>query len=245
VKIIILGSGSGMPAKNKRSSAVLVKSQNHTFLFDCGDGCASSLLNLDLDPNTIDAIVITHYHPDHAGGLLLLIQMLYLQRRTKALSLYLPEREEDFLAMLQMFYTFPQKFSFDLQIKPMNRLNMDYNRLNIKANDHLDGYREIVRQNNLPNKIKAYSLRVSSPKGDFVYSSDISTVDCISEFCMGAHTVLVDAGHPSAEQVLRLCTLDVKRVLLTHEPRPQIKQMAKKATKDIFYEALENVEYTI
>lgn len=220
--IHVLGAGSGMPSKNLNSSAVFVRTGQGAFLLDCGEGSSRALVNMDLEADELDAVIITHLHPDHVSGILLLIQMLYLARREKPLHLFLPERSTQFLALLRSCYTFPQKFSFQLLVHDIEELTGIFPAVLYLLNDHLSGYKEIVKQNNYDNQLKAYSIRINSPGGDFVYSSDIATSDSIRDLLSGAHTILVDAGHPEPEQILKLKNYGFSSILLTHEPKAEL-----------------------
>jgi ribonuclease BN (tRNA processing enzyme) len=243
--IRVLGAGSGMPSAALNCSAILVQANGQNFLLDCGEGVSKSLPLVNPNPDFLDAIIITHYHPDHVGGIFLLLQMLYLGKRSKAMTLFLPEREDDFRGILQMFYTFPEKFGFRLDLQPMEQLGTYFPQLTCMQNDHLTGYTEIIRKNQLTNRQKAYSIRINSPEGDFVYSSDISTTDSIWHLLQGAHTLLVDAGHPEAEQILKLKQLGLKLVLMTHEPHADLRQALRDIPSSLFQEAQEGEVYHI
>lgn len=245
MKLRVLGSGSGMPDAKLNCSAVLVHSDEHCFLLDCGEGVSKSLLQLNQDPESPDAVIITHFHPDHVGGLFLYIQMLYLAGRKKPLPLFLPERERDFGKILQMFYTFTEKFSFSLSLLPMHQLTQHFPNLHFIQNDHLEGYADIISKNYLSNEQKAFSIRINSTRGDFVYSSDIGTTDSIRDLLPGAHTLLVDAGHPKAEQILKLKDIGVKRVLLTHRPGSEVLCYLQEHPGSVFELAEEGKEYII
>jgi ribonuclease BN (tRNA processing enzyme) len=240
-----LGTGSGMPSASLDCSSILVRSEDHTFLFDAGEGVTKSLISMGMAPNELDAVLITHLHPDHVSGIFMLVQMLYLGGRKKPLSLYLPEREEEFEAIFRIFYTFFEKFSFKLRLLPLAEVNKEFEALTCKENDHLVGYSQIIRRNALPNRQKAYSLRLQSPGGDFVYSSDLETVDSIAEFCVAAHTILVDAGHPETSQIQKLKDLDIQRILLTHESRAETRMWLAENPDPRFEEAVQGAKYII
>lgn len=245
MQIRILGSGSGLPQLGKHLSSVLVHSEGKQYLLDCGEGTIYQLLQSDVAENDLDAVVITHFHPDHVAGVFMLIQMLYLRGREKDLLLFVPEREGEFEALFSMFYTFPGRISFKLRVLPMSELSVRLPKLEAMANDHLYGYRDEIEQHDLPNPMMAYSIRVHSDGGDFVYSSDLCTTDSIAPLIKGAHTLLVDAGHPEPQQIWKLKDYGLKRILLTHSPQPELLNELTKAETNIFEEALEGIWYIL
>jgi len=240
-----LGTGSGMPSAELDSSFILLRSSDHCYLYDAGEGAAKKLMSEKINPNEPDAIVITHLHPDHVCGVFMLIQMMYLSGRNKALPIYLPERHDEFLGILKMLYTFPTKFSFELSFRPIESLSHDFEELSIQPNDHLVGYSEIIRAQSLPNRQKAFSLKVDSPEGAFVYSSDLTTTDSIANFCSGAHTILVDSGHPDPQQILQLKDWGIKRILLTHECRKETLELLGRNPDNRFEEVIQGKKYYI
>ena len=59
-----LGSGSS-------GNAMLIQSEETTVMLDCGFSCKETikrLQQLEVEPQAIDAIVVTHEHQDHLGG---------------------------------------------------------------------------------------------------------------------------------------------------------------------------------
>ena len=68
MKIITLGTGNAFTSDGRANTSVLL---DGTFkvLFDCSPQTISSLRKLNLAPNQIDYIFISHLHGDHSGGL--------------------------------------------------------------------------------------------------------------------------------------------------------------------------------
>jgi len=67
--IKILGTGDFFSAPELYNSSAIVTSQGKRLLIDCGFRARDALENLDMTPNDIDAIFITHVHGDHVQGL--------------------------------------------------------------------------------------------------------------------------------------------------------------------------------
>lgn len=245
MELTILGAGPGMPQIDKHLSSILIRKAEQLILADCGDSCAHRLLEHKIEADELDAIFITHYHPDHIGGIFMILQMLYLQNRKRDLLLFLPERLASFLEILQLMYTYPQKFGFNLLIRDMEQAELYFDWIYAVPNDHLYRYASIINEHKLPNQMRSWSLCFSGKQGKFVYTSDIETTDCILEILKEAHTVLVDAGHPEAEQIIKLKYAGIKKIILTHGITPELENRKNELNPDIFEFAREDVVYQI
>jgi ribonuclease BN (tRNA processing enzyme) len=69
LEITILGSGTCVPSLRRSSCALLMKAGDFNFLFDCGAGTMGRLLETGMNIHAIDAIFLSHFHPDHTGEL--------------------------------------------------------------------------------------------------------------------------------------------------------------------------------
>jgi UDP-N-acetylmuramyl pentapeptide phosphotransferase/UDP-N-acetylglucosamine-1-phosphate transferase/ribonuclease BN (tRNA processing enzyme) len=245
MEAIVLGSGPGLPQEDRNLSSVLVRKGVQTVLADCGDGCIRRLMDHGIKADDLDAIFITHYHPDHVGGLFILLQMLYLQGRTKSLPVFLPERPSAFVEIMQLMYTFSQKFKFKLQILDMDQAELYFDWISAYPTDHLLGYSGIIKEHNLVNEMKSWALSFTGESGKLVYTSDLETTDCIADLLSNAHTAIVDAGHPEAEQILKLKYLNIQRIILTHGISKELEARQAELEKDLFEFAQEDVVYSV
>jgi ribonuclease BN (tRNA processing enzyme) len=69
LRLTFLGTGDPFGTGGRLQSAILLDGAHGRFLIDCGATTPLALARAGIDPNTIDGIVITHWHGDHAGGL--------------------------------------------------------------------------------------------------------------------------------------------------------------------------------
>ena len=242
MEVTILGSGSGLPEVDKHHSGLLVKTKEQHILIDCGDGCSKRLLQHSIKP---DAIMITHYHPDHVSGLFLVLQMLYLAGRTKQLMLFLPERPSVVMDILHIMYTFVEKFGFKLLVLDMEQSELYLDNVYTASTDHLFGYASLIKEHSLLNQMKSWSVKISGDEGDMVFSSDIASTDCIADFIRDAHTLIVDAGHPAAEQIIKLKYCNIKRIILNHGISAELQDRMQELDETLFELAKEDVTYSV
>lgn len=72
MKIVILGSGAGIPSKTRNTQSIavdLIEEINEYFLVDTGEALQHRILNTNIKPSKVKNIFITHLHGDHIYGL--------------------------------------------------------------------------------------------------------------------------------------------------------------------------------
>ena len=97
MKITIIGCHGAYPDQNQATSGYLIETENVRVLLDCGCGVISQIQNYIL-LEELDAVVITHYHPDHCSdlGCLQYAAMILMQfgKRKKPLAVWGPGEKE-------------------------------------------------------------------------------------------------------------------------------------------------------
>lgn len=87
--ILMIGTGSAFAKKYFNNNALLFKN-GFTLLIDCGITAPLSLHRVGMPLDAIDAIIITHIHADHIGGLEEFAYRMKFQYRGRTV-LYVPE----------------------------------------------------------------------------------------------------------------------------------------------------------
>lgn len=64
VKVTVLGSAGSHPGNGRACSSYLLSAGERHLLLDCGNGSVTNLMDA-VDPADIDAVIISHMHPDH------------------------------------------------------------------------------------------------------------------------------------------------------------------------------------
>jgi len=72
-RVRFIGSGDSFGNGGRFQTCILVDSDAYRFLVDCGATSLVALKRADVDPGSIDAVLLTHFHGDHCGGVPYLI----------------------------------------------------------------------------------------------------------------------------------------------------------------------------
>jgi len=95
MKIHILGCGDAFGSGGRLQSSYLVEFDDRLFLLDCGPTALLALKRAGFDPRRLDAIMVSHLHGDHFGGLpFFLIDYLYRQPKNDPLLIAGPPGTE-------------------------------------------------------------------------------------------------------------------------------------------------------
>jgi ribonuclease BN (tRNA processing enzyme) len=84
------GTADGWPSPDRNHSSFLYRFGKIRLLVDCGEGISRSYKASGLSYDAVDALFLSHMHADHVGGFLMLMQSLWLEKRRKALPVYMP-----------------------------------------------------------------------------------------------------------------------------------------------------------
>jgi ribonuclease BN (tRNA processing enzyme) len=86
MRLITLGTGNAFAERGRFHSAVAIRTGRQTVLVDCGPCIMPALARTGIKPEEIDAILVTHLHGDHIGGLpMLLLDYQFRSRRKRPL----------------------------------------------------------------------------------------------------------------------------------------------------------------
>ncbi len=85
VHVRFLGSGDAFGTGGRFQTCILVESDRARFLVDCGASSLIAMKRFGVDPAGIDAVVLSHLHGDHFGGIPFLIIDAQFRHRTRPL----------------------------------------------------------------------------------------------------------------------------------------------------------------
>ena len=220
-ELLLLGTASGLPVADRSSSAIYLSAQGKSFLLDCGEGVSNSILKNKVPFNQIEAIFITHTHPDHCAGLPLLMQLMHVNERVQPLTIFLPEEAIDpIIRYLWSCYLFPEFVTFQYHLRKLDQ-NTNYSSgslfINAHPNSHLRYYQKVISDNIYLNQMQAYSLTIQAGEKKIVYSSDLGAISDLNGIAPDADLLIVEGLHLKAEELFaKIAEWKVKQTILTH-----------------------------
>jgi ribonuclease BN (tRNA processing enzyme) len=101
LRVKILGCGDAFGSGGRLNTCFLADRGPSSFLIDCGASVMISMRRFEVDPNQIAAIVLSHLHADHFGGVpAFILDGQFISRRTRPLVVAGPPGLPDRLADL-------------------------------------------------------------------------------------------------------------------------------------------------
>jgi ribonuclease BN (tRNA processing enzyme) len=192
MELTVLGcSGSG-PAPDSPASGYLVRAGDRTLVLDLGNGTLGALQR-HLDPFDLDALLLSHLHPDHCADVASLVVFRRYHPRPPfdvtehRLPLYAPREAPDRLAS-QYATSAAELAVTDLSDSLDFRVVTDGMRVEVAGC--------VVRTRRMDHVCEAYGLRLEHEGRSLVYSGDTGPCEGLVELASGADVLLCEASWP-------------------------------------------------
>ncbi|NUO61901.1 MAG: ribonuclease Z [Hamadaea sp.] len=100
-ELIVLGTASQVPTRQRSHNAYLLRFDEYGVLFDPGEGAQRQMLLAGLPASAVDRICVTHFHGDHCLGLPGIIQRLSLDSVDHPVPVHFPASGATFFERLR------------------------------------------------------------------------------------------------------------------------------------------------
>lgn len=231
LKITVLGCLGAYPYKGQGTSSYLLESDGFKLLLDAG---STTLVNLEehIDPLTLDAVILSHYHHDHIAdlGVLQYYRQLYpVMEPTPILPIY--GHTDD-----------PEHFEA-LNMPAVSKAIPYFEAEELKLGPFFVTFMKTI------HPVPCYAMRFVEAKTGkvFVYTGDSGYLGSFVDFAKDADVFLADTylfegnenhhAHFTAKESGEIAkAANVKQLVLTHLPQHgsliELKQQAKTAAGD-------------
>ncbi len=219
MRLTVIGSGDAFGSGGRHNTCFHLVAGERTVLIDCGASAPVGLRACNIDPNSIDAVILSHLHGDHFGGIpFLMLDGQFLSRRERPLLFAGPPGTADRInAAMEIFYpnSTKTKYRFPWSVteipvgKPTDILGLNV----VSA--------EVMHFSGAPST----ALRVSDGQKTFAYSGDTQWTEALLAVAAGADLFMIECyeyereltGHMSWKTIKqRLADFAARRVMLTH-----------------------------
>jgi ribonuclease BN (tRNA processing enzyme) len=213
MKLTVIGSWGGYPKANEASSGYLLEHNGFHLLIDCGSGVLSKLQTI-LEPEKIDAVILSHYHPDHIADIGVLQHARLIQgllgKKIDNLPIYAHSLDQQ--EFMKLTY---KNITKGIAYDPEETLTVGPFTIRFLLTNH---------------PVPCYAMRIEADGKSIVYTADTSFKEEFIPFTKEADVLLCecnfyknqngqDAGHMNSHDAGTLANLsNVKKLILTHLP---------------------------
>ncbi len=221
MKLIFLGSGTGIPLSFKASPSLVFIIDNDPVVFDLGPGSLRQLTKAGVNFEKIRRIFITHFHPDHTADL---IHFLFATRNPAILKRRLPFVITGPRGIKELIHRLQDAYADWLAI-PSDIMSIEELDVGPKVEREYSRFKiTVLPTNHSPNSI-AYRIEDRSGK-NMVYSGDTGFCKEIIDLAEGTDLLILECsfpvgketeGHLTPSEAGRVATLaNARQLVLTH-----------------------------
>ncbi len=165
MEITFLGTGAGIPSKERNVTAIIVNflaEMKQLWLFDCGEATQHQLLHTTIKPRKITKIFITHLHGDHLFGLPGLLSSRSFLGGKDPVTLYGPQGLKQFVET--SLKTSGSRLTYDLRFVELTEAGDVFEDDLVKVDcvklDHgIDSYGYRISEKDRPGKLDTQKLQ--------------------------------------------------------------------------------------
>src|SRR5262245_7745646 len=219
VSLRVLGCGDAFGSGGRSHSCFYLDAPRSKLLIDFGASAIVAMNRFGVDPRAVDAVVLSHLHGDHFGGLpFLMMEAAFISRRTRPLVIAGPRGTAERVrqaadALFPGFGAHPKTFALEfLELVDGQPLNVAGATVTPFGVIHDSG-------------ASAFALRITCAGGTLAYSGDTAWTDRLVDAARDADLFLCEAtsydtpipNHRSYKTVAaNRHRFSAARVVLTH-----------------------------
>lgn len=214
----LLGTGAALSSSDRTTTMIALEATGSVVVVDCGGDVVQRLLAAGTDLDRIEALIITHEHPDHVSGFPLFMEKIWLTGRRRPIPVHGPKPAiEQARRIFEAFDTSGWEGMPSIEWREVGLregavvLDGDHWRITAAPGEH---------------SVPTIGLRVEDKDhaGIVAYSSDTERSDAIARLADGADILVHEAtggfsGHTSVQDAAHVAAqAGVGKLILVHLP---------------------------
>ncbi len=112
--LTFLGTSSMVPTKERNVQSILLEREGELLLFDCGEGTQRQMNIAGYSRAKVRKVFLTHWHGDHVGGLISLIQTIFNSDYQHTLHIHGPKGTKARMEHLMKTVDFENKVAIEV-----------------------------------------------------------------------------------------------------------------------------------
>lgn len=226
VKLTVVGCGDALGNAGRMNTCYHAQSGNVQFLIDCGATSLPAMQRQGIKPQELDAIVLSHFHGDHYGGLPFLLLHLVNYGQQKPLTVFSPPGcKQKLEQLLLLLYPGLDVFGkIDISF-------ISYQPLRVMHGPHfsVEAFPVIHTPETLP-----HALRITFQNKIIAFSGDTGWTDELIAVASGADLFICECNFYQTRATGHINYLDLKQqnhrltakqILLTHFDREMLDRL--------------------
>jgi ribonuclease BN (tRNA processing enzyme) len=228
VMVKVLGCGDAFGSGGRLQPCFLLDTGDERVLIDCGATAMIAMRQHEIDPVSIDAVVLSHLHGDHFGGVpLMLLEAQFVSQRDRPLTIAGPPGTRERLApAMEVLYPGSSEIPW--------RFPLEIAELAVSRADRIGNMFVVPYEVDHPSGAPAFALRVRCGDQVIAYSGDTEWTEALLRLAHDADLLIMECfGYTLAckshmdYQTLhaRLPELCARRTVLTHMSQEMLDQL--------------------
>jgi ribonuclease BN (tRNA processing enzyme) len=219
VTVRFLGSGDAFGSGGRFQACIHVRSADSSVLLDCGASSLIAMRRFGVEPNDIDAILVSHLHGDHFGGIpFFILDGQFLSKREQPLLIAGPPGIEQRVRLAQ-------EALFTGSSQTQQNYEMRYMEWHDRRKETIDGLAVTPFEVQHASGAPPFAVRVEVNGKTIAYSGDTEWTETLVEVADGADLFICEANFYDKKIKFHLDyetlaahrgELRCKRLVLTH-----------------------------
>lgn len=219
-----LGVGDGMSNADRNHSAYVYQFGDASLLVDCGEPVGRSFREAGFSSESIDALLLSHMHSDHFGGLFMLLQGFWLEKRRKPLPIHLPaDGLQPICRMLEVANLVEELLPFPVSYEPwQSGQSVTHAKVRVTPypTGHLESLRQLLHARH-PGQYAAFCFLLEHDGVRVGHSADLGQPADLAPLLVRPLDLLVcELSHFTIQDICAyLAGRPIKKIVFTHLAR--------------------------